>query len=292
MCEPSTPSDYERSSRAQSNIAILCVVAALLATLSYTSVLTPPKIFSDCTDLCDRSVLRLSVALQTSNLHSIWKYGTSNTELRASFRNKTILNITKEVDSNLRYVMNEQDSARYIPNAVSAAQQLFLVCNGVALLASLSCLIIACYQIIHAETADEYEAAERVCLGLIGLASGCVFAATVAAHFQVYYLDQHVSAGLFCFVAFSGVFMALTLIVIIRTPVRIAGRPYVCFRAVSNIASQAPPVALPPIPNGGTVRAMQSDHATQPVNAAQPRNAVPLAEGALAALPTRHSGGV
>ena len=183
--------DNSEVARAQQNLSLICVVAALLATLAYSGVLTPPKELSECQDLCQSSLLRLSVVTLESQLFV--------NQLADQVRYKTVDDLITYAVSNIVYKVIEQQQkpdfdVKYA-KSVAAALQVFCVANGVALFSSMCCLVIAGCRSIPAQTAEQYGAIADDCLKLLMVASVSVFVAFLVAHIQVYKLGEGPSGG-------------------------------------------------------------------------------------------------
>ena len=161
-------------------------MAVLLATLSYTGVLTPPHEIADCQDLCPNSMLKFGVALLESQLYV--------QNLTSDVKSLVTPGVTESVDAIVTDVLNQDIQVNLggtrIKRSVSPSLQAFLALNGIALLASLSCLIIAGVRSIHADDVAQYKSIQKDCLGLVLAASVAVWGAFIAAHQQVYYLDS------------------------------------------------------------------------------------------------------
>ena len=176
------------------------MVAALLAQLSYTGVLTVPQEVSDCQDICTASVLQLSVSL----LGSHWLV--QNLEPPSVPEDRKYVAATYDVDYIVQKVLNSERELRdlktSVPKHLTASLQSFLVFNGVALLSSLSCLIIAGVRLQKASSLQQYKSIDVDCLHLVIVSSVSIMAAFIAAHLQVYFISPGLTILLVCVGAF------------------------------------------------------------------------------------------
>ena len=206
--------------RRQQNVAILCVLAGLLATLSYTGVLTPPHEISDCQDLCFPSLVRLIVVLLESQLYS----GSLPVEHNITW------NVTYGVYARVAKVLTEEEAIRPRDNetTILLPLQAFFICNAVALLSSLTCLVVAGVRMISLKEVNEEDVSsiETDCLALVLLASLSLMIAFFIAHFQVYYLGK-MSIALWILTAVCLVFVIIMflgcrgrLVAILQMPYR------------------------------------------------------------------------
>lgn len=88
--------------------------------------------------------------------------------------------------------------------------QAFFICNAIALLSSLTCLVVAGVRMISLRegSEDDFTSIETDCLGLVLLASLSLMIAFFIAHFQVYYLGE-MSAALWILTAVCVVFVVI-----------------------------------------------------------------------------------
>ena len=167
-------------------LSYICVAAALLATLSYTCVLTPPHEYSDCQDICVTSMSKfVEVFLETQRILGAMPpvnatkvesvSGLSQATSTDLFTNRNIVN------ANLR--AEDLDGAGQKKGPFASPLQAFFVLNAVALFSSVSCLVLACL-------ANSQDNIEKICSTLLTVSAIAAYCAFVIAHFQVYYTQQ------------------------------------------------------------------------------------------------------
>jgi len=174
----------------EGRLSYICVAAALLATLSYTSVLTPPREYDDCQDICVGSMAKFTeVFLETQRVLSAMApvnasqvssvSGLSQVTSRDLFTNRRVINANLAAE--------EAYGPGQKKGAFAGLLQAYLVFNATALFSSLSCLVLACLL-------DSTVSAERTCSILLSVSAAAAYIAFVLAHFQVFYVEHFYAA--------------------------------------------------------------------------------------------------
>ena len=216
-CIPGMSGAYAHD--AKQSISLLCLVAALLATLSYTGVLTPPKPWSTCDTLCVSSMAELSVLnqeiaayLRNSTLSS-QNFAVSEYNTFSELTNLAAVNtyVTGEIEDAVQagYPYFERDEHLTWPLEV------FLVLNAIAFSSSMACLLIAGFRSAFAN-GSELATVETDCLLFVMLAGTSLFFAFIFANVEVFIFIV-TEPGFPVVLMISGVF-AVVIAVGIRKP--------------------------------------------------------------------------
>lgn len=189
----------------RNTLVAISVVAALLAQLTYTAVLTPPQELSDCTDLCP------------------------NTLAMATYLNALVLlaNDSNQLPlANLTYLSSYAQLPGPIQFNLAARTKAFLCLNSFALFLALASIIVATLSLCmrarlqeqghplppHQITTDAVCYAVTCALFLMVLAALCAFAAFTVAHYTVIYYPGFTrnNNAFFTIIAFAGFILLLT----------------------------------------------------------------------------------
>lgn len=172
-------------------IGFMAVVASLIATLSYTGVLTPAVQLVDCNPLCGSSIYTLVLA---------------NTA--AQYNNS--INTTTA----LRQFIEENNPGETIVH-YSALEHVFVCFNGLALVAALSVVLMALYTLVKGINEAEGECwkhARKRALScgianlkwLLATAVLSALIAFVIAHFNVWYMTATDSYSVWVVLGLAG----------------------------------------------------------------------------------------
>ena len=167
-------------------LAYICAAAALLATLAYTGVLTPPHEISDCQDICEPTATKFILVLLESQryLNDLYSSGAIKHTLNNKIAGDNNNTYTAQKVINAVLKSQAEESAGQQKGQLTAALQVFLFFNASALFASVSCLLIACSSAFRTEV----EADKQECLFLLAVSAAAAYVAFLAAHFQAYFL--------------------------------------------------------------------------------------------------------
>ena len=199
-------------------LAYICAAAALLATLAYTGVLTPPHEISDCQDICEPTASKLIMVLLESQryLNDVYASGTRNhTFDRMAESNQNSFTAQSVIDKVFKSQAAETEGRQ--KGKVTVALQVFLFFNACALFSSVTCLVVACSSVYRfketqADSANLIieRAIEKECIALLAVSAAAAYVAFVSAHFQVYWLGSFSQTQVLpVFLSLAGFFLVI-----------------------------------------------------------------------------------
>ncbi len=215
----------------QNLLAYYAVVAALIVTASYTGVVTPPKEYSTCDDLCLSTVEKIVLGTRAA-LGICLPEGEGSQNLQAChvLANDEDFPAPKnrlqwlELQSIVKNYVKGVPVTSESPN-FGAMYQIYMVFNGIALCSALYCIAFGVMFTFSAITAEDLgpppnrtaklnlTRVRLIMEGSLLVALICQFMAFMLALYGVFYIENGNNAGIITVWAIGGVlFLSLPLL--------------------------------------------------------------------------------
>ncbi len=196
-------------------LANFAIVAVLLATLSYTGVLTPPKEYdSGCSSLCPESLYQIVMAQQ---LGQTCNYSQDGVPACADYQG------SREESTQCRnhwfqdwYSYEVQ--ALEISTSLSKWGSVYVVLNAAALFSSLATVMLCAVLPLFCTCLQQLVHVVFVSSFFLAISTVCAFAAFIAAHFILFFYSAGANYAMWivlslgCLVVLSCVFATLCII--------------------------------------------------------------------------------